>query len=59
MRKIILRGAALMLCRNTDFICHADRCGAPTTARRRVRCPVAISLDRALLLVHRAAQRGS
>ena len=42
-KKIIVRGAALMLWRNADFSCHAARRGAPTTARGRVRCAVAIS----------------
>ena len=32
-----------MLRRNADFSCHAARRGAPTTARGRVRCAVAIS----------------
>ena len=32
-----------MQCRNADFSCHAARRGAPTTARGRVRCAVAIS----------------
>ena len=32
-----------MLWRNADFSCHAARRGAPTTARGRVRCAVAIS----------------
>ena len=32
-----------MLWRNAEFSCHAARRGAPTTARGRVRCAVAIS----------------
>ena len=42
-KKIFVRGAALMLWRNADFSCHAARRGAPTTARGRVSCTVAIS----------------
>ena len=34
-----------MLWRNADFSCHAARRGAPTTARGRVRCAVAISTN--------------
>ena len=34
-----------MLWRNADFSCHAARRGAPTTARGRVRCAVAISIS--------------
>ena len=32
-----------MLLRKADFSCHAARRGAPTAARGRVRCAVAIS----------------
>ena len=40
-----------MLLRNADFNCHAAPRGAPTTARGRVRCAVAIF---SVLLVYSA-----
>ena len=34
-----------------DFSCHAARRGAPTTARGRVRCAVAISINKCFSFV--------
>ena len=40
-----------MLWRNADFSCQAARRGAPTTARGRVRCAVAIFTVQAVKVV--------